>query len=321
MRENIMGNKFLLMTGREKYPLFDRLSKNWSNFIVPVESLSFKNENIKVKIKTCVRGADIFVVQPCYPNLHERIFELFQMIDALKSASARTVTAVLPYFPYGRSDKKDEARISITAKMMAKLLQAVKTDRVLTVCLHSPQAQGFFDIPTDHLLPGKLVCEYFQEKGIITSSSEIIGPDTGSAKMCSYYARRLNLPLGLIDKKRVDDTENPISGSITGDVSGKNCLIIDDEIATGRSIFKASENLIKNGAREVSAFAVHGVLVGDSLKELDDSPLKKLYITDTIWRPEIANHSKIEVISIAQMLSDAIMCINGDWSMADIFDR
>jgi ribose-phosphate pyrophosphokinase len=274
-----------------------------------------------VKIGTCVRGADVFVVQPCYPNLHERIFELLQMIDALKSASASTVTAVLPYFPYGRSDKKDEARISITAKMMAKLLQAVKTDRLLTVCLHSAQAQGFFDIPTDHLLPGKLICEYFQEKGIIIPSSMIIAPDTGSAKMCSYYARRLNLPLGIIDKKRVDDSENAISGSITGDVAGKSCMLIDDEIATGRSILKAINNLLKNGATDVSAFAVHGVLVGDALKEVDESPLKKLYITDTIWRPEIANHSKIEVISIAQMLSDAVMCINGDWSMADIFDR
>ena len=309
------------MTGREKYPLFDRLARNRSNFIVPVDSISFKNENIKIKIKTCVRGADVFVVQPAYPNLHERIFELLQMIDALKSASATTVTAVLPYFPYGRSDKKDEARISIAAKMMAKLLQAVGTDRVLTVCMHSPQAQGFFDIPVDHLLPGKLVCEYFVEKGIITPSSMIISPDTGAAKMCSYYARRLNLPLGIIDKKRIDDSDNAISGSITGDVVGKSCIIIDDEIATGRSIFKASANLVKNGATEVYAFAVHGVLVGDSLKELDESPLKKLYITDTIWRPEIANHPKIEVISIAQMLSDAVMCINGDWSMADIFDR
>jgi ribose-phosphate pyrophosphokinase len=309
------------MTGKEKYPLFDRLTRNRLNFIVPVDCLSFQNENIKVKIKTSVRGADVFVIQPCYPDLHERIFELLIMIDALKSASATSVTAVLPYFPYSRSDKKDEARISITAKMIAKLLQSVKTDRVLTVCLHSPQTQGFFDIPVDHLLPGKLICEYFIERKIISPSSMIIAPDTGSAKMCSYYARRLNIPLGIIDKKRVDDTENPLSGSITGDVAGKICMLIDDEIATGKSIFKAAGNLLKNGALEVSAFAVHGVLVGDVLKELDQSSLKKLYITDTIWRPEIMNHPKIEVISIAQMLSDAVMCIHGDWSMADIFDR
>jgi ribose-phosphate pyrophosphokinase len=315
------GKRFLLMTGREKYPLFDRLAKNRSNFLVPIDSISFQNENIKIKIKTCVRGADVFIVQPCYPNLHERLFELFIMIDALKSSSATSVTVVLPYFPYARSDKKDEARISITAKMMVKLLQALKIDRILTVCLHSPQAQGFFDIPCDHLLPGKWVCEYFQEKKIINSSSMIIGPDTGSAKMCSYYARRLNLPLGIIDKKRIDDSENPISGSISGDVSGKSCMIIDDEIATGRSIYKGADNLLKNGASEVSAFAVHGVLVGDALKDLDSSPLKKLYITDTIWRPEIANHPKIEVISIAQMLTEAVMCIYSDWSMADVFDR
>jgi ribose-phosphate pyrophosphokinase len=315
------NDRFFLMTGREKYPLFDRLAKNRSNFVVPIENISFQNENIKIKIKSCVRGADVFIVQPCYPNLHERIFELLIMIDALKNANAALVTVVLPYFPYSRSDKKDEARISITAKMMAKVIQAVRADRIITVCLHSAQAQGFFDIPIDHLLPGKFICEYFQEKKIIIPKSMIIAPDTGSVKMASYYARRLNLPLGIIDKKRVDDTENPLSGSITGDVNGKHCMLIDDEIATGKSVYKATQNLLNNGASEVSAFAVHGVLVGDSLQDLDTSPLKKLYITDTIWRPEIANHPKIEVISLAQMLADAIMCVHGNWSMADIFDR
>jgi ribose-phosphate pyrophosphokinase len=309
------------MTGRAQYPLFDRLSRNRSSFVIEVESISFKNENIKIKIKSCVRGADVFVIQPCYPNLHERIFELLIMVDALRSASAKTITAVLPYFPYARSDKKDEARISITAKMMAKLLQAVGTDRVLTMSLHSPQSQGFFDIPVDHLLPGKLTCEYFQENNVVDKDSMIIAPDTGSAKMASYYARKLKLPLGIIDKKRVDDSENPLSGSITGDVKGKKCIMIDDEVATGKSIFKAASNLLDNGATEVSAFAVHGVLVGDAITDVEKSPLKRLYITDTVWRPEIDGHPKIEVITVSHMLSDAMLCIHSNWSMADIFDR
>jgi len=319
-----MINNFSIITGQEKYPLFDRLTKHTiqpigtTPVVIPAEIVKFKNDNIKVKINNCVRGSEVFVIQPCYPHLHDRLFEVLILIDALKNASASKVTAILPYFPYVRSDKKEHDRISITAKMIAKLLQSVGTDHVITVCLHSPQTQGFFDIPMDHLLPSKTICEHFITNKVIKENTMIIAPDAGSVKMASHYARKLNLPLSIVDKKRIDDTESAISGSIIGDVSNKSCLIIDDEIATGNSIFKATLNLLKNGAVDVSAFAVHGVLVGDALKMLNESPLKQLYITDTIWRPEVDNNPKITTISISKMIFDAIICINSNLSMANI---
>jgi ribose-phosphate pyrophosphokinase len=229
----------------------------------------FSNENLKVKIDENVREQDVFVVQTACPPLSEHIIELLILLDALKHSSAKRVTAVVPYFPYARSDKKDEPRISITARLMADLLASAGADRVLTVDLHSPQIQGFFSIPTDQLTGVPVLCERLLRDDL--SNTVVVAADVGEAKDAGGFAKRLNLPIAFIDKRRTGDDERAHAVNIIGEVRGKDCLLVDDEIATGGTIFAATEFLLANGARSVSAAVVHAVLSGRALSRLASS--------------------------------------------------
>ena len=233
----------------------------------------FSNENLKVKIDENVREQDVFVVQTACPPLSENIVELLILLDALKHSSARRVTAVLPYFPYARSDKKDEPRISITARLMADMVATAGADRVLTVDLHSPQIQGFFSMPADQLSGVPVLCDRLQREDL--TNTVVVAADVGEAKDAGRFAKRLDLPIAFIDKRRTGDDEKARPAHVIGDVKGKDCLLVDDEIATGGTIFNATEFLLDQGARQRAAAVVHPVLSGRAIERLNASRLSR----------------------------------------------
>jgi len=277
----------------------------------------FSNENLKIRIEENVREQDVFVVQTACPPLSEHIVELLIMLDALKHASAKRVTAVIPYFPYARSDKKDEPRISISARLMADLLATSGADRVLTMDLHSPQIQGFFSIPADQLTGVPALCDRLKTDD--HSNTVVVAADVGEAKDAGRFAKRLELPLALIDKRRSGDDENAKPMHVIGDIAGKDCLLVDDEIATGGTLFNATEFLLNRGARSVSAAAVHPVLSGRAVERLKLSPLVRLLVTNTLPIPNQALSPKIEVLSLAPQLATAMLHIHDGRSVSKLF--
>ena len=277
----------------------------------------FSNENLKIRIEENVREMDVFVVQTACPPLSEHIVELLIMLDALKHASARRVTAVIPYFPYARSDKKDEPRISISARLMADLLATSGADRVLTMDLHSPQIQGFFSIPADQLTGVPALCDHLKQGDL--SNTVIVAADVGEAKDAGRFAKRLELPLALIDKRRYGDDENARPAHVIGDIAGKDCLLVDDEVATGGTLFNSTEFLLGRGARSVSAAVVHPVLSGKASEKLKASPLTRLLVTNTLPIPGVAMSPKLEVLSLAPQLARAMLNIHDGSSVSALF--
>jgi len=313
-----MADTLKIFSGNANIPLAKAICDHAGVRLSECEIVKFSNENLKVKICDSVRGQDVFIVQPSCPPVNEGIIELLIMIDAVKHASADRITAVVPYFPYVRSDKKDEPRISITARLMADLLQTAGADRVMTMNLHSPQIQGFFRIPVDHLLAGKILCEHFKQHG--TDNCVVVAPDAGSAKRAGAYAVRLGLPLAILDKRRHDDSESPAIHNVIGDVKGKRALIFDDEIATGGSILEVVKALDSLGVTEISACCVHAVLSGNAPERLKNSSLNKLVVTDTVFIPEEKKFDKLTVISVAEMLAKAIMYTNRGTSISGLYN-
>jgi ribose-phosphate pyrophosphokinase len=275
----------------------------------------FSNENLKVKIEENVREQDVFVVQTAAPPWSENIVELLILLDALRHASARRVTAVLPYFPYARSDKKDEPRISISARLMADLLATAGANRVLTMDLHSPQIQGFFSMPADQLTAIPVLCERLREAGV--AGAVVVATDVGETKDAGHFARRLDLPIAIIDKRRSGDDERAEAVAVIGDIEGKRCLLVDDEIATGGSIFSATDFLLDHGALSVSAAVVHPVLSGRAIERLAASRLERLLVTNTI--PLRQASAKVEVLSVAPLLAEAITRIHDGRSVSALF--
>lgn len=268
----------------------------------------FSNENMKVCIDENVREADVFVIQPSCPPVSDGIVELLIYIDALRYASARRITAVLPYFPYIRSDKKDEPRISITARLCADLLKTAGADRVLTLDLHAPQAQGFFRIPCDQLSAVPLLCQHLQRGDL--SDTVVVAADVGEAKDAGRVAKRLKLPLAIVDKRRTGDDEQAHAVTLVGDVRGRRCLVVDDEIATGGTLFEAAQILKGHGAVDVTAAIVHPVLSGPAVQRLDQSAVGRLLVTDSIPLPPDKRSARIEVLSVAPLLASAIARIH-----------
>jgi ribose-phosphate pyrophosphokinase len=282
--------------------------------------IRFSNENLKVAVEENVREHDVFVLQTSAPPLSENIVELLILLDALKHASARRVTAVLPYFPYARSDKKDEPRISITARLMADLLATAGADRALTIDLHSPQIQGFFSMPADQLTAVPILCDEIKRGGHFDlANSVVVAADVGEAKDAGRFAKRLELPIAIIDKRRVGDEEKAVPFAVIGEVRGKHCLLVDDEIATGGTIFSATEFLLKSGAIGVSAAVVHPVLSGRALERLSASKLERLLVTNTIPIPPEKRAPRIQELSVAPLIAEAITRIHDGRSVSQLF--
>jgi len=280
----------------------------------------FSNENIKVKVEENVREADVFVIQSSCPPVSDNLMEMLILIDALKFASAARITAVLPYFPYARSDKKDEARISITARLVADLLETAGADRVLTMTLHAPQILGFFRKPADQLLATPILSNYFKTKDL--TNTTVVATDAGAAKFAGHFAKRLSVPMAIIDKRRFDDSEKAQSVALIGDVKGRDAIIYDDEIATGGSIKEAARILRELGARSVRVGVTHPVFSGNALETLNSANLDELVVTDSIpISPERAKElPNLKVLSTAALFGDAILRIHGGRSISEMMD-
>ena len=276
------------------------------------------NDNIKVKIQENVREDDVFVLQTSSPPVNDNFIELLLLIDALKYASARRITAILPYFPYVRSDKKDEPRISISARLMADLLETSGADRILTMTLHSPQIAAFSRLPVDQLWATSLLCNYLRTKDL--SNAVVVAPDVGSADEASFYARRIDLPLAIMDKRRHGDDEKAEILNIIGEIEGKDVLLFDDEVLTGGSMMEAVKLLKAKGARRIMAGCTHGVFSGTALERIDESPVEAFVVTNTLPLNREKPTGKIEVVSVARLLGDAIKAIHHGESVSRLLD-
>jgi len=282
------------------------------------EVFEFTNGNIFVRLLEHVRERDVFVVQPsCFPA-NKSLMELFIMLDTVKRASAGRITAVIPYYGYGRTDKKDQPRVPITARLIADLLTAAGANRVLTVDLHAGQIQGFFHIPVDELTALYLLSRYFREKAI--DDLVVVATDIGISKHARDLAEKLNVPLAIIEKRRVGNMDKAETLNVIGDVYGRSALTIDDEIDTGGSLAGAVEALISRGAREVYSCCTHPVFSGSAIEKLAASPVKEVVVTDTIPIPPEKKLDKITVLPMAPLLGEAIHRIHTGLSMGAMFE-
>lgn len=281
--------------------------------------IRFSNENIFVQIEENVRERDVFVVQPLSSPVSENLVELLIMMDALRSASARRITAVVPYYSYARSDKKDKPRISIAGRLIADLLVTAGANRVLTMTLHSEQVQGFFRCQADHLSATPILCDYF--RSLHLENCVALATDAGSARRAGSYATRLNIPLAFIDKRRVSDSKVEVR-AVVGDVQGKNILLFDDEIATGGSLLEAVNALEKLGVSYQGLYvgATHGVLTKDACPRIMASNIKQVVVTNTVPLTPEKRCEKIVQLSVAPLFGEAIRRIHTGESVSMIFE-
>jgi ribose-phosphate pyrophosphokinase len=277
----------------------------------------FSDGEIWFQIQDNVRGADVFVVQPTGPPVNENLMELLVMLDAFKRSSASRITAVLPYYGYARQDRKDKPRVPISAKLVADLLSAAGTDRVLTMDLHASQIQGFFDVPVDHLFAAPVIIDYVARLEL--PELTIVSPDAGGVERARAYAKRLDASLAIVDKRR--ETPNVAEvHHVIGDVVGRTALIVDDIVDTGGTLGQVADAIKKAGARDVLASCSHGVLSGRALEKIERSPLSKLIVTDSIPLTEEKQRSaKIVVLSIAELMAKAIRNIHEESSVTSLF--
>ncbi|MCL4458980.1 MAG: ribose-phosphate pyrophosphokinase [Chloroflexi bacterium] len=277
----------------------------------------FSNENIFVKINDVVREQDVFVIQPTCSPVNQSIMELLIMIDALKRASAARITAVVPYYGYSRTDKKDQPRVPITARLIADLITVAGANRLLTMDLHAGQIQGFFSIPVDELTAFFTFVRYFMEKPL--EDVIIVSPDLGSAKRGRNFAERLNAPLAVIEKRRLGNQSRSEILNIIGDVAHKRAVIIDDEVDTAGSLMDAEKVLLEAGALEIYACCTHAVLSGPAIENLRSSTIKELVTTDTIPLQPHKCLDKIRVLSVAPLFAETIQRIHGGGSVGELF--
>ncbi len=277
----------------------------------------FKDGEIRVKIEENVRGVDVFIVQPTQPPA-ENLLELLLFIDAARRASASRITAVIPYYGYARQDRKDEPRVPISSKLVADLIETAGASRVLTMDLHAEQIQGFFKIPVDHLYATPVFVNYLKQSTDL-SNTVVVSPDPGSANRARAFAKRLGgLPIAIIDKRRERPNE-AMAINVVGDVKDKNCLIFDDIIDTGGTLIEATRALLENQASRVWAVATHGVFSADAIKRLHESMLESIIITDSLPVEKKNLTEKFKVLSIAELLGEAIRRIHNAESVSALF--
>jgi len=282
------------------------------------EVMQFTNENTFVRILENVRERDIFIVQPISSPVNSHLMELLIMIDAMKRASAKRITAVMPYYAYGRSDKKDQPRVPITARLIADLLTVAGANRLLTVDLHKAQIQGFFNIPVDELTAFYLLSDYFKGKKL--KNLVVVAMDFGITKQARDIAARMDTPLAIMEKRRIGNEDRTETQTVIGDVKGKVALIVDEEINTGSSLVGVVDALMERGAREVHVCATHAVFSGPAVKRIAESQVKEVVVTDTVPVPSEKRIDKITVLPIAPLLGEAIRRIHSGQSVGAMFE-
>ncbi|MCF7918924.1 MAG: ribose-phosphate pyrophosphokinase [Candidatus Cloacimonetes bacterium] len=313
-----MYSKLKLFSGRANQELALEVARHTGIPLGEVEIKKFANDNSWVKIKENVRGTNVFIIQPTCRPVNDNLMELLIMIDALRRSSAAKINCVIPYYGYARSDKKDQPRVPITAKLVADLLSTAGADRIIAMDLHSDQIQGFFNIPVDHLTSQVTFARYFREH-LDLSNAVVVSPDAGGAHRARYLAERLKLGLAIGDKRRTGNNDEATVSSIIGDVKDKTVILHDDILDTGGSLTDAARTAMQYGASRVIAACVHGVLSRDAVEKINESPIEQVFITNSIPLPEANRSPKIVQISIAEMLAVAIKKIHTEESLSILF--
>jgi ribose-phosphate pyrophosphokinase len=308
-----------ILSGTSNPLLSKSISKHLKLKLINTNIKNFADGEIYVEINENIRGNSVFVVQSTSTPANDNLMELLLCIDALKRSSAKNITAVIPYFGYARQDRKVVPRTSISAKVVSNLITNAGANRIVTVDLHAGQIQGFFDMPVDNLFTTPIFARYIK-KNIKSNNLTCVSPDAGGIERTRGLAKKINAELAIIDKRRPQAGKSQVM-NIIGDIKNKNCIIVDDIIDSGGTIVNAVEALIKKGAKDVHVFVTHAVLSGDAVNKIKKSKIKKLIITDTIDNSRrIKNVSKIQVLSIASLMAEAIKRISNSTSVSDLFN-
>ncbi|HEC99596.1 MAG TPA: ribose-phosphate pyrophosphokinase [Proteobacteria bacterium] len=312
-----MINRLKIFSGNSNLPLSHAICRYLGMELGKAIVRTFSDGETLVEIGENVRGSDVFVIQPTCPPVNQNLMELLIMIDALRRASARRITAVIPYYGYGRQDRKVAPRTPITAKLVADLITTPGARRVLAMDLHAGQIQGFFNIPVDNLFAAPVLLEYIREHFL--ENLVMVSPDAGGVERTRAFAKRLDAQLAIIDKRRERPNESQVM-NIIGNVKGKNVVILDDMVDTAGTLCQAAQALHEHGAKVIHACTTHPVLSGPAIERIEASPISKLIVTDTIpLRPEAQKCRKIEVLSVAELLGEAIQRIHNEDSVSSLF--
>jgi len=312
----VYADEFSIYAGNANKALAHDICRYLKTRMGDVEVFQFANENIFVRVKENVREQDVFLIQPTCRPVNQSVMELLIMIDAFKRASAGRITAVMPYYAYGRSDKKDQPRVPITARLIADMLTVAGADRVLTMDLHQGQIQGFFSIPVDELTAVDILGRYIKDKGL---DDMVVVSELGFAKKARNFAEKLGAPLAIVEKRRVGNEDKTELMNIIGDVAGKNAVIIDDEIDTAGSLMEAVNALVQHGARDIYSCATHGVFSPPALERIIASSITEVVVTDTIPLLPGADTSRITVLPVAPLFGEAIRRIHRGESVGALF--
>jgi ribose-phosphate pyrophosphokinase len=314
----VPDDEFLLFAGSASRKLGGAIAEYLGCPLGKNETIRFSEGNLFVRVLENVRGRDVFLVQGTAFPANDNFMELLFWIDAFKRASAASVTAVIPYFSYAKGDKKDEPRVSIRARVCADAIEAAGVDRVVTLDLHAPQLQGFFKVPVDDLYALPVLSDAIAAKGL--ADLVVVAPDAGFAKKAREWSERLHAPLAIADKRRVDHSETPEIMELIGSVEGRTALIVDDFTISAGTLSDAARVLIERGATSVYAAVSHGLLAGPALKRLDDSPIERLFMTDSVETQPLGLSSKVEVISVSGLFGEAIRRIARRESISVLFE-
>lgn len=310
----------MICTGRAFPELAEEVATLLGTELVPTRSLTYANSEIYVRFEESVRGADAFVIQSHPAPVNEWLMEQLIMIDALKRASARRITVVSPFYPYGRQDKKHAGREPISARLIADLYKAAGANRLMSVDLHAAQIQGFFDGPVDHLMALPVLAEYVRAN-YDTSQMTVVSPDAGRVRLTDMWSDDLGCPLAIIHKRRDPNKANEVAvGEVVGDVHGRVCLLVDDMIDTAGTIAQAATALRAAGAKQVIAAATHPILSGPAAQRLNESPIEEVIVTNTLPIPDDLNIPKLTVLSMAPLLAQAIQAVFEEGSVASLFN-
>lgn len=319
MKETPLYQELKVFTGNAHPALARDICEYLEKPLGRCEVFEFSNENIFVRFLENIRARDVFLVQPIVSPVNTRLMELFIMIDAAKRASAGRITAVVPYYAYGRSDKKDQPRVPITARLIANFMETAGADRLLTIDLHAGQVQGFFNIPVDELTALDLLARYFRDKNL--KDLTVVATDVGDARRARHMAVRLGAPIAIVEKRRIGNRQGVEAVNIIGDVKGARALIVDDEVDTAATLVATAEIVLDNRAREVYACATHPILSGPAVPRIEESAIKELVFTDTISLTPDKRLPKIKVLSVAPLLGEAIRRIHTGQSVGALFDE
>jgi len=313
----VNDERFKIFSGTANPVLAEAICKNLDVLLGKALLGRFSDGEIYFQILENVRGADVFVVQPCSFPVDNHLLELLLMIDAFKRASAWRITAVLPYYCYARQDRKDKPRVPISAKLVADLLETAGASRALTLDLHAPQIQGYFDVPVDHLYGSPVLIDHFRQKNL--QNLTVVSPDAGGVERARAFAKKLGAPLAIVDKRRVDMDVTEVMNLI-GDVRGRSTLIVDDIIDTAGTLVKTADALIREGATQVFAACTHAVFSGPAVERIENSCISEVVATDSVPLCEAAKHvKKIKILSVAELLARGIRSIHEETSISELF--